>query len=79
MYWDSYNTINMLDHYIPVDVYINGCMPRPEAVMSGLFELQEMIKRGEANGAEKYRENLEWYRANQKKIIKNWKMPDYNW
>lgn len=26
MYWDSYNTINRLDHYLPVDIYIAGCM-----------------------------------------------------
>ena len=79
MYYDSYNTINGLDQYIPVDVYINGCMPRPEAVISGFVKLQELIIAGKANNGEKYRENLEHYRANQKKIIKNWKMPDYNW
>ena len=79
MYFDSYNTINGLDQYIPVDVYINGCMPRPEAVISGLVKLQELILAGKANNGEKYRENLEHYRTNQKKIIKNWKMPDYNW
>ncbi|OYT15464.1 MAG: hypothetical protein B7C24_12870, partial [Bacteroidetes bacterium 4572_77] len=28
MYFDSYNTINQIDKYIPVDVYITGCMPR---------------------------------------------------
>ena len=79
MYYDSYNTINALDRYIPVDVYINGCMPRPEAVISGFVKLQEQIAAGEAHKGEKYIENLEWYRTNQKKIIKNWRMPDYNW
>lgn len=79
MYWDSYNTINMLDKYIPVDVYINGCMPRPEAVISGFVKLQEEIQAGRAGGWKKYQDNLEQYRANQKKIIKNWTMPDYNW
>ena len=79
MYYDSYNTINGLDQYLPVDVYINGCMPRPEAVISGFVKLQELIMAGKANNGEKYRENLEHYRTNQKKIIKNWKMPDYNW
>ena len=79
MYWDSYNTIKLLDKYIPVDVYINGCMPRPEAVIDGFIELQGLIKDGKANGAEKYKENIDWYRANQKKVIKNWNMPDYNW
>ena len=79
MYYDSYNTINGLDQYLPVDVYINGCMPRPEAVISGFVKLQELILAGKANNGEKYQENLEHYRTNQKKIIKNWKMPDYNW
>jgi len=79
MYWDSYNTIKLLDMYIPVDVYINGCMPRPEAVISGFIELQKIIAEGKAEGARKYKENLDWYRANQQKIIHNWNMPDYNW
>ncbi len=79
MYFDSYNTINALEQYIPVDVYINGCMPRPESVISGFVKLQELIQQGKADNGKKYRENLEWYRTNQKKIIKNWKMPDYNW
>lgn len=79
MYWDSYNTIKALDRYLPVDVYINGCMPRPESVISGFIKLQELIKEGKANGAEQYQENLEWYRENQRKVIKNWNMPDYNW
>ena len=35
MYWDSYNTIKRLDQYLPVDVYIAGCMPRPEALLAG--------------------------------------------
>jgi len=79
MYWDSYNTINALDRYLPVDVYINGCMPRPESVIQGFIKLQELISAGKADGADKYQENLEWYRENQKKVIHNWKMPDYNW
>ena len=79
MYWDSYNTIKLLDMYIPVDVYINGCMPRPEAVIEGFIGLQKLITDGKADGATKYKENLDWYRANQKKVIKNWVMPDYNW
>ncbi len=79
MYWDSYNTIKLLDKYIPVDVYINGCMPRPEAVIQGFIKLQELIMNKKAEGAAKYKENLEWYRENQRKIIHNWRMPEYNW
>ncbi len=79
MYWDSYNTIKLLDKYIPVDVYINGCMPRPESVISGFEELKGLIQAGKADGATKYKENLEWYRANQKKVLKNWPLVEYNW
>ncbi len=78
MYWDSYNTINMLDKYIPVDVYINGCMPRPEAVIAGFVKLQKLIQEGKADGWDKYKKNLDEYRANQKKVITNWVMPDFN-
>jgi NADH-quinone oxidoreductase subunit B len=79
MYWDSYNTINRIDHYIPVDLYVWGCMPRPEALLAGFVKLKELIKAGKCEGANRYIENLDWYKANQKKVIKNWNMPDYNW
>lgn len=79
MYYDSYYTINRVDHYIPVDVYVAGCMPRPEAVIAGFEKLKELIKAGKGEGANKYAENFDWYKNNQKKIIKDWNMPDYNW
>lgn len=79
MYYDSYNTINRLDQYMPVDVYIAGCMPRPEALLAGFNKLKELIKAGKAEKANEYVENFDWYKANQKKIIKDWNMPDYNW
>jgi NADH-quinone oxidoreductase subunit B len=81
MYYDSYNTINLLDRYLPVDVYINGCMPRPEAVIQGFVKLQELIVEGKANGAQKYKDNLAWYKENQKKIAPKWiaRAPEYNW
>ena len=79
MYFDSYNTINRLDYYMPVDVYIAGCMPRPEALLSGFNNLKELIKAGKGEKANEYVEKFDWYKANQKKIIKDWNMPDYNW
>lgn len=79
MYWDSYNTIKRLDHYLPVDVYIAGCMPRPEAILAGFEKLKELIRQGKDEGANLYAKNFDWYKANQKKIIKDWDMPDYNW
>ena len=79
MYYDSFNTINRLDHYIPVDVYITGCMPRPEAILAGFVELKKRIRAGKAEGANDYAERFDWYKSNQKKVIKGWDMPDYNW
>ncbi len=79
MYWDSYNTIKVLDLYMPVDVYISGCMPRPEALIAGFSYLMDEIKAGRANGWHHYLENLDWYRENQKQVITDWDLPDYNW
>jgi NADH-quinone oxidoreductase subunit B len=79
MYWDSYNTIKQLDLYLPVDLFINGCMPRPEAVIKSFVELQKLITAGKADGARRYKENLDFYRSHQQRVIKNWNMPDYNW
>ncbi len=80
MYYDSYNTIKLLDKYLPVDVYINGCMPRPESVLAGFGKLQELIAEGKANGAQEYKENHKYYRDNLRKIIGNkYEMPEYNW
>jgi len=79
MYWDSYNTIKRIDQYIPVDVYITGCMPRPEALLAGFQELKRIIRAGKAEGQNQYARDFERYKANQKRVIKDWNMPDYNW
>ncbi len=79
MYFDSYNTIKKLDEYLPVDMYIVGCMPRPEALLKGFEDLKKIIRAGKAEGANDYAENFERYKANQKAVIHDWDMPDYNW
>ena len=43
-FYDNYATVPGIDHIIPVDVYIPGCPPRPEAVMDALIMLQDQIQ-----------------------------------
>lgn len=69
IYWNSHATINHLEKYIPVDISIAGCMPRPQAVLDMFQKLMRMIERGEAVGYKKYRLNYDWYKKNQDEVL----------
>lgn len=51
----GYNVLKGIDRYLPVDVHIPGCPPRPEALLHGLMTLQKLIAEEPLRGAEKRR------------------------
>lgn len=44
-YWEhGYHVVKGVDRVIPVDIYVQGCPPRPEALIGGIIELQKKVE-----------------------------------
>ncbi len=76
MYWNSYATVKRLGDYIPVDTYIAGCMPRPEAIQQGFLDLIERIDGGRAVAWKDYYRNYDRYLGHQQHLFgRDWLTP----
>lgn len=54
----SYSVVQGIDQFVPVDVYVGGCPPRPDSLLKALMEIQARIQAGETRTQQRQLEKV---------------------